>query len=213
MTAPEVTTGETVPSALLREQTADDHQRAERSVFQRQLVSGKLPRALYWRFLNEMLHVWRTLDASVSALRERAEFAPLVDRSRFRLADIERDLSHFAVATAPPLPATVAFCDRIRGWAVQEPMLLAGVLYVLEGSTNGGHYIARNVRRAYGLDGAAGTAFLDPYGADQPARWAAWKDAFDAVVPAAAAGALVPVAQETFRSIEAVGADVLAREA
>jgi heme oxygenase len=44
-----------------------------------------------------------------------------------------------------------------------------GMLYVLEGSTLGGHVILRTLRSA-GVD-CASLAFLDPYGSDTGRRW------------------------------------------
>jgi heme oxygenase len=200
-------------SALLREATSADHESAERSAFQRQLVGGNLPRALYGRFLGEMLHVWRALDDAVAGLRALAGFAPLVDPSRLRGPDLERDLACLGIAASARTTATAAFCDQLRAWGAESPVSLAGALYVLEGSTNGGRFIARSVRRAYALDGQTGTAFLDPYGEAQPVRWAEWKGALDAAVPGSVAASLVPVARETFRAIEAIGAALLASAA
>ena len=74
--------------------------------------------------------------------------------------------------------------DRL---ASEQPMALLGILYVLEGSTNGSKFIARKVRPAYELPATGeGSAYLDPYGDVQPARWQEFKAAMDALnLPAA----------------------------
>ena len=65
-----------------------------------------------------------------------------------------------------------------------EPILVAsvsealGVLYVLEGSTLGGHVIRRRIE-AEGGD-MAGLSFLDPYGASVGERWRAFLAVLDA---------------------------------
>ena len=98
--------------------------------------------------------------------------------------------------------------DRL---ASEQPMALLGILYVLEGSTNGSKFIARKVRPAYELPATGeGAAYLDPYGDVQPARWQEFKAAMDALnLPAADVAPMVVAAQETFDSIRELGAELL----
>lgn len=53
-----------------------------------------------------------------------------------------------------------------------------GALYVLEGSTNGVRFLARTLRKSWGLDGD-GLAYFDPYGDEQPRKWAAHRREMD----------------------------------
>ena len=50
---------------------------------------------------------------------------------------------------------------------------------MLEGSTNGGKYLARVLRKAWQDDGES-LHYLDPYGDEQPERWASFKRIMDA---------------------------------
>jgi len=106
----------------------------------------------------------------------------------------------------------IAWIDTL---ARQEPLALLGVLYVLEGSTNGSKFIARKVRPAYELPASGeGSAYLDPYGDLQPARWQEFKAAMDALdLPADEVGPIVMAAQQTFDSIRELGAELLATKA
>jgi len=202
------------PSAVLRSSTADAHTRAERSPFQRAMISGRLPRAQYLAFLIAMRAVWRTLEEVAPRIPAGAARATLLDPQRFRTSDIDRDLAHLgaesAVANADGTNAAATdFAARIRALADASPTALLGVLYVLEGSTNGGRYIARSLRRAFALTGEDGIAFQDPYGDAQPELWAAWKTALDRVVMPSDVPLLVATAKETFDAIGRIGDEVL----
>lgn len=200
----------TSAAALLRDATSNEHQAAERSAFQRQLVGGKLPRDLYARFLGQMRHIWSAIDDASAGLRAVSRFHALAEPSRSRTRDIDADLLHLAAdGVAPPLPAAAAFASEIRHWGSAEPHSLVGAMYVVEGSTNGGRFIARSVRRAYGFEGVLGTRFLDPYGEQQARRWAEWKGALDDAVTVEEAPRLIAAAKRTFRAIEMIGAEVL----
>jgi heme oxygenase len=208
-------TAEPIVSAAvaLREHTADDHHRAERSDFQRRFVSGRLPRAGYTAWLEQMWWVYRALAAHFAGDGVPAPHAALFADARDRTPDLAADLAFLGSAPGATraVPATDAFLARIAQWAAVDPPALLGVLYVLEGSTNGSRYIANAVRKAYGLDGGSGTAFLDPYGEAQPARWKAFKRELDAAVSAHEVPSLIAAARETFNAVGAMGAELVGK--
>jgi len=201
----------------LREGTASHHRLAEQHEFQQQLVRGKLPRPLYLRWLGQMLHIHAALEAHLDRLVARnPQLKSLFDDTRRKVAPLQKDLSFLGSASAEPaLPAARAMIARFETLATAHPLALLGILYVLEGSTNGSKFIARKVRPAYGLPANGdGSAYLDPYGDLQPARWQEFKTAVDALhLPAADVESMVMAAQETFDSIRALGAELLATAA
>ncbi|HTS87262.1 MAG TPA: biliverdin-producing heme oxygenase [Gemmatimonadales bacterium] len=188
-------------SLRLREATHDLHRAAEGARFQRELVKGRLPLACYVAWLVQMQTVYTTLERHLPATGFDA------DPWR-RTPQLERDLRHWAAGNGVAA-ATLTFTTQLARWAESEPWALVGVLYVLEGSTNGSRHIARVLRTAYDRSGDEGLAFLDPYGAEQPARWAAFKVQLDSVVPAEAAPALFIGAEATFRAVIAMGEELL----
>jgi heme oxygenase len=108
------------------------------------------------------------------------------------------------------LPATRRFLDLLDTLAARTPLALLGVLYVLEGSTNGARFIARRIREAYDLPPDGGAAFVDPYGEAQPSQWKAFKDAMEQLdLSEAEARSVTAAAQETFDAVEALGGDLL----
>lgn len=198
----------------LRESTASHHRRAEQHPFQRQMVQGALPRELYVQWLGQMHLVHAALEAHLDRLVARhPEFKPIFNDERRKVAALRRDIAYFgAPQNSAALPAAREFMDRMDRLAVAAPTALLGVLYVLEGSTNGSKFIARRVRPAYDLPATGeGSAYLDPYGDLQPVRWQEWKAAMDALgLPEAEVAQLTLAAQQTFDAVRELGAELLA---
>jgi len=194
----------------LRKETAEQHRLAEQQEFQQQMVRGTLPRSDYIRWLGQMLHLHAFLEPQLENLiASQPVLAGLFEEDRRKVPALRRDLAHFgSLAEEPPLPATSALIEEIRRLAALRPLALLGVYYVLEGSTNGSRYIARKIRPAYGLaPGQDGAAFLEPYGEDQPARWAAFKAEMERVpLDAEELRELVAAARMTFDAIRRMGA-------
>ncbi|HEX5004152.1 MAG TPA: biliverdin-producing heme oxygenase [Gemmatimonadales bacterium] len=197
----------------LRESTSTHHRRAEQHEFQQQLVRGTLPPALYARWLAQMLHVHAALEAHLDRLVTRTpRLKTVYDEGRAKAPALRHDLAYLqAGADTPPLPAARAMMAEMDRLAEENPLALLGILYVLEGSTNGSKFIARRVRPAYQLPASGeGAEYLDPYGDLQPARWQEFKAAVDALdLPAADVEPLVLAAQRTFDSIRELGAELL----
>ena len=203
-------------SDLIRQTTLPYHKRAEHADFQQRLVAGKHGPAEYGAWLGQMLLIHRALEALEDAGARGADAASWpIGRGHYKTDEIEADLATVGanLAAIEPLPATTAFLARCRAWAADpsEAWRLLGVWYVLEGATNGGRYIARNVRRGAGIEGAAGTRYLDPYGEAQPQRWQEFKDALNASVPEAMVPRVVEAACDTYEAVTAMGAELSAR--
>jgi heme oxygenase len=78
-----------------------------------------------------------------------------------------------------------------------------GCLYVMEGSTLGGRFIARRLHEHLGLTPASGAAFFHGYGEETGSRWKAFQQA---LVRYSAATenefAVIGAAEETFSKFE-----------
>jgi heme oxygenase len=125
---------------------------------------------------------------------------------------LEDDLGHFGATAGSRVaaPSTFGFVERMERWHGADPAALLGVLYVLEGSTNGSRYIARNIRRAFGLE-RPGTRFMDPHGEHQPARWAAFKQLLDQAIDPAEVPTVIEGAHATFLAVTEIGQELLER--
>lgn len=196
----------------LRVGTQPMHVQTENQAFQRDLAGGTLPRGKYVESLGQLLHIHRALDGRLLALRADVPAIGTVMREHYAQEQhLLDDLAFFGrdAAAIEPLQATKQMTDRIEGDAGREPVSLLGTLYVLEGSNNGGKFLAKAVRRAYALPDGRGTRYLDPYGDRQRECWAEFKAAMNAVpFTAAECDAILAAAQRTFEEIGAVYREV-----
>jgi len=192
-------------SVALKQATADLHTRAEKHPAQARMVGGRATREEYSAFLVQMAALHAYLEP---ALRELVSGVPalhgVVRPHHFRQAAASADLR--ALGQQPeqdaPLPATSRFCKRLVALSRHDPVALLGVLYVLEGATNGGRFIAAAVRPALSLPDGIGTAYLDPHGPFQRERWAQFRTSVDEQgLSSAEQAAVIAAAYETFEAV------------
>lgn len=169
-------------SARLKEATAALHTRAERHPAQAALLAGRMSLMDYGRLLGQLLLIHRTLEGHLEGLRRhRPAWAALLEDDRFRAARLSADLRRFGfhaadVTPCAPVAELIGALDRA---ADGDPEFLLGVHYVLEGSTNGGQFIARRLREVFDLEGAVGCSYFNPHGAAQRERWTAFRSGLD----------------------------------
>lgn len=189
----------------LREETMPLHKETESGSFQVDLLSGRLPLDSYTDLLEQLLLAHRALERNLGRMAEsHAAFRQVIHERQFQERNLTKDLLHFArdPNRARALPATQSFIDWIEETARSMPMALLGIHYVLEGSKNGGRFIAKAIRRAYSLAAGAGTCYLDPHGDDQQTFWQEFKTSMNRVdLTGAEADSIVEAAKETFRGI------------
>jgi heme oxygenase len=192
----------------LRQRTAEAHQRAERHPQQARMVRGGCTRRDYADWLGQMHPVWAALDAGVAALAAKDPRAAAIHRDYHPHAHrVAADLAFLAEPTSPPLAATRTLTDFIAAHSGTPAVL--GVWYVLEGSSNGGRFIAKAVARTLQLTGPDGLRGLDPHGEAQTERWSRWKADLDAQPwTPAEREAIVDAAVKTFDHIAAVLTDL-----
>ena len=195
------------PSATLKETTAAEHRRAEQSPFQRLLVSGRIPLDSYLDWLDQQ---WRIYQALERLLKPGS--TPLLNEPWTRMQLLADDLGHFGklAGSRQPAASTLEFVELIERSHRNDPAWLLGLLYVLEGSTNGSKYIARNIRRAFGLE-RPGTTFMDPHGDNQQTRWATFKRLLDEAISPADVPSVIAGAFATFAGVTDIGQELLER--
>lgn len=81
-----------------------------------------------------------------------------------------------------PISISLKIVEVIRSLALQNSARLAGYLYVLEGSTNGGTHTHPRVTQAFGLVGDTGVRYLKNYEEAQPEHWQAFKERLNTAV-------------------------------
>ncbi|MCU0303772.1 MAG: biliverdin-producing heme oxygenase [Thermoanaerobaculales bacterium] len=188
----------------LREETSGHHKDAESRTLQRQIAKGTVERGAFVRYLGQLYLVHRTLEDGLREARvKHPAIAVLATSERMRVPDLVYDLEFFEVAPESLLPgrATRRFVSLMEKVRASDPVALLGAFYVVEGSTNGGRFLAQVLHRAWNLDGD-GLASLDPYGDRQPLLWGAFKREMNAAAfEPGQVEAIVGMAKRTFEAI------------
>lgn len=152
-------------SARLRELSWADHGRAETAAVLRDLFSGDLELERYARLVGQLFLVYDALEEVGDGLRDDPVAGGFVTDALARRGRIAADLAVLegAVRIEPPvpLPATAAYCDRIRAVADWPGGFVAHHYTRYMGDLSGGQAMRAAAARAYGLTGAAGLAFYD----------------------------------------------------
>lgn len=167
----------------LRESTAELHESVEKHPFQVSIMAGSLPRQAFACFLGQMWLVHHSLEAE---LRQHGKSVPAIDavvrNYQFKVDHLAADLEFYGVTpdSILPTPATQELVATIMRISGETPAALLGMHYVLEGSTNGGKFVAKRVSAAFGLAGPDGLRYLDPYGDAQRGYWQQFKSDMDA---------------------------------
>jgi heme oxygenase len=166
----------------LRQSTAEAHQRAESSPLMRAIGRGAVARERYITHLEQLLLVHRALEGALDRVAlAHPSWSGLALSERHRVPDLTADLEVLGGSLSPrPLPETLAAEAVIRH---ASPFALLGMFYVTEGSTNGGRFLVKQVAKGLGLDLADGRGLRsqNPYGDRQPAMWAGFKGAMNAL--------------------------------
>jgi heme oxygenase len=195
----------------LKTETRDLHSLAESRVLQQKIAKGAVDRTRFSAYLGQLYHVHHALE---SALAESSDREPAIGAiataDRMRVPDLDRDLAFYEMDRdqLEAGEAASGFASQIQETKDSNPVALLGALYVLEGSTNGGRFLARALRQSWNLDGD-GLAYFDPYGDEQPQRWAAFKRDMDgASFAAEQQEAIIEMAKSTFRAIAELSDEV-----
>ncbi len=201
-------------SLRLREATAEHHVRAEKHPVQQALVRGAAAPANYAAWLRAMRALHEAFEARLAEARRIPALAAAIEDHHFRVALIDEDLRTLAAlpggvgSAATPAgaasssgmgPRTREAWRAIESMIDADPAVVLGPFYVLEGSTNGGRFIAMAIRKSMPLPPGAGTKYLDPHGERIRERWAAAKSAMDGLALSPAQhDAIIDAAQRTF---------------
>ena len=184
---------------LLKESTAEQHRDAERRPLQQELASGRVSAARYATWLGQMFLVHRALWQEIAQCGSAHPMLSDVVRDEgLHVANLRTDLAMLGTDAdmVVPLPSTARATQAIRDASASDPLALLGHNYVLEGSMNGNRFIAKALART---PAAPAVAYLDPYGEEQRATWAAYRERMNAApLDAAQADRVVAAARGMF---------------
>jgi heme oxygenase len=175
----------------LRQETAVQHAATEETV---PLMRDTLTRAEYAECLRRFYRVVQAWDRWCDA-HVPADLVPLL-KGRRRADLLVADLRCLGEA----VPETT--WDRMERTVPGDPRsVFLGRMYVMEGSTLGGQYIAKHVEERLGLTHGEGDSFFVGYGDATAARWQEFR-AVLAAVPEGEAKTVIDSAKEMFELFE-----------
>lgn len=146
----------------VRELTRADHAAAETTPFVTALMSGGLSVPAYARLAGQHYFIYAALESTGAALESDPVAGPFVALGLDRLPALRRDLAFLlgpqwrSAVTA--LPATAAYCERVRATAGWPAGFVAHHYTRYLGDLSGGQLVRKALEREYGL-GEEGTAF------------------------------------------------------
>ncbi|MEU6367217.1 biliverdin-producing heme oxygenase [Streptomyces sp. NPDC046931] len=143
-------------STLLRTASHDRHREANTSAFITDLLAGRLGIEAYARYTEQLWFVYEALEAGAERLAGDPVAGPFVRPELFRLAALERDLTHLRGprwrAGLTALPATRAYAARVRECAEQWSGGYVAHHYTrYMGDLAGGQIIRDTVERTWGF--------------------------------------------------------------
>lgn len=185
----------------LKTRTQDAHTRAERHALQGAMVRGVIKPELYALWLVQMHEIWTALDAGLSRLaRNDQRVASMLKPAHEHSPRVAADLTDLGTPRTQPTQAAINFAKRIHDMAQANDVGVLGAWYVLEGSANGGRFIAKAMAKSFGPSFPLRS--LDPHGEAQRELWGQWRAGIDAAgFSMTEQDRIIAVASDTFDAI------------
>lgn len=158
--------------ARLKARTAHQHQQTEDGV---DLMRDDFSLAEYRNLLSRFYAFYLPFEEKMRAAIEKYS----VDfgyADRLNAPNLRADLKNLGMPEAEI--AAVVPAQNLP--VLDSPEKIFGALYVIEGSTLGGQFIARHLKEKFGLDESNGVAFFTAYGKDTGKMWNAFREAITA---------------------------------
>ncbi|UFU06239.1 heme oxygenase (biliverdin-producing) [Ruania halotolerans] len=193
-------------STLLREATAQAHERAENTGFVQHLISGRLTITAFTALVAQHHAIYTALEALGSRVRDQRGAEALVRPELARTAALARDLAYLTAEhpVPPALAATRAYVARLDELD-DLPCYAAHAYTRYLGDLSGGQIIKTMMQRHYGMDEHGLSFYTFEQIEKIPPYKAAYRAALDALdVDEEARTRLVAEARAAFAFNEAV---------
>jgi len=147
----------------LRDATAPLHKQLDQQPLLVALLGNDLPLADYQQLLGIYYSLYHQLEA---ALKHYTDQQPIAFdyQPRYKTPLLFNDLKYWHIKPEPLL------CQIVLP-ELNSLGALLGLLYVLEGSTLGGQFIAQHLKLTYGYTRSTGSNFFSGYGEQTTTHW------------------------------------------
>lgn len=153
----------------LKTSTSGAHKSLENSAFMRPLHTGTIDLTYYQLLLKKFYGIFYPLEAAVNRHHEVLQYWLPDLQQRRKAATIEEDLMLLGAQTID-----IPFL-KIEG--INTPAAALGAMYVMEGSTLGGRFIAKTIQKRLDLSSAQGVQFFHGYGQETGPMWQQFQQA------------------------------------
>jgi heme oxygenase (biliverdin-IX-beta and delta-forming) len=182
----------------IKARTTNSHLRVEQSKLMQPLGNGTLSAENYGLILRKFYGFFNPLEKAISGVEGITEVLPDFPQRR-KSSLLLQDLK--ALREQGQVSSGLPFCPSLPEVSTLSQAM--GCLYVMEGSTLGGRFIARQVQESLGLDPETGGAFFHGYGAATGRRWKGFQEALRAYSENTGnEAAIIEAAEETFSQLE-----------
>jgi len=177
---------ESIPfSQALRERTWASHGQSEGAGFMTDLMKGTGTLDDYTQLVVQHWYIYEVLEQVSAGMAGDPMVGTLITPELVRLPAIEADLDHLMGdgwrERISPVPATIAYCERMREVADWNGGVIAHHYTRYLGDLSGGQHIGKLMQRHFGL-GDEGVAFYRFEGIPSATEFKdAYRDALDAI--------------------------------
>lgn len=147
----------------LRDATAPLHKQLNEQALLAALLGKELPLADYQQLLGIYYSLYHQLEAAIKAYL-RLQPIDFDYQPRYKTPLLFNDLKYWHI-TPEPLACQIVMPE------LNSLGALLGLLYVLEGSTLGGQFIAQHLKLTYGYTRSTGSDFYSAYGEQTTTHW------------------------------------------
>ena len=181
----------------IKVQTLENHIKLEKSELLSLFSSKAIDIQSYRLILALFYGYFHPLEEKLNTLAGIPRFLPDYEtrrKSSLLLSDIQ------ALRATHPAEISLPICPDLP--EVLDEAQAFGCLYVMEGSTLGGRFIAQVLRNTLGLTSTTGAAFFNGYGEQTGLRWKTFQKALQAFVEQSGQQeAIIHSANQTFEKL------------
>ncbi|MDO8933764.1 MAG: biliverdin-producing heme oxygenase [Rhodocyclaceae bacterium] len=169
----------------LKAETKDYHSKLESLPYFKALIAHQLPLECYVNQLRALAVIHGVLENEIAASGDKRVSA-IWDNELRKLPLLEEDIAFFKPRVvsdaASSIAAALAMTEKIRLRRIENPVMLLGYLYVLEGSTLGNRMHRPDISATFHLNGLNGCHYYSSYLEHVQGHWNQFSEKMNVVL-------------------------------